>query len=169
MGPTDILKLPKKAKHKLTDIFHEIVESTLAWSRQLMRAWVSLTPKQNWKDRSIAMFALVARLREPLGKASTDSWAAHRTKQAPWGDAVGGSSAAQAALRRLLNDGCTTKLTIAHPSGLMGVSGFYDFLNTASVMKTAQKYEYPCRILVLLVRLHLAPSYLRSRKVVRAR
>eukprot|EP00959_Pyramimonas_sp_CCMP1952_P404434 8475502-Pyramimonas_sp.AAC.1 len=157
----DIARLPPAARQELLDVY-QAMENNIAWPWQMLRAWIALLPKDSGADRSIASFAFVARLWEQLRGDVTDQWSLERQRRARFDDAVKGSSAVQAALKRLVLDESAATFKVSTCSALCDIETFYDSLDPVLVMQLATKHNYPCIVLALSIQLHLAPRYLRS-------
>ena len=87
-----------------------------------------------------------------------------RQRKAWFDGAVRGSSAVQAALRRLVLDESAAEFKISNASALLDVDSFYDSLDPVLVLKFSQKHQCPRVVLTLNIQLHLAPRFLRSRR-----
>ena len=159
-GPADYKALPNGAKSELCDIFTE-AEQRIQWPWQLLANMVFLTVKPNGKDRALGLLPWLVRLWAGARKAEATVWL--EAADAPWDQAIKGSSALRAALLRSFADEMVLESGGAQHfvSCAWDFDGFYDRLQPCTILREALKWGYPPVILGLEMLTHLAPRYLR--------
>ena len=77
-----------------------------------------------------------------------------------WDDAVRGSSALQAALRRNISNEISSHLGHHNITTLWDIEKFYDSIDIVELLKLARNMNYPSLLLALVVQLYLCPRIL---------
>ena len=120
---------------------------------------ICLLPKPNGGDRPICLATLLYVIWSGIRSPGVKTWDAERAGH--WDDAVRGSSALRAALKRRILDECAVLHGKCTAGIYWDVEKFYDNIDIVKLATLAQTYEYPIAVSSLDLQVHVAPRVVR--------
>ncbi len=163
-APKEWQELPDEAIEALIDIIM-MMEEEVAIPAQALLNIVALIPKPQGGDRPVALMSLVYVLWTRIRSEEFKEWDEARLKH--WDDAVQGSSALKAALRRRMLDEVEVELEGWTASVYWDLEKFFDSIRPGRLIKLSRKCRrrlHP-RMMAMAMQAHLAPRVLRARGV----
>jgi len=157
--PDEMRYLPEPAWQELCDLYHEM-ELALTPPFLFLLNLIVMLPKPAGGYRPIALLAYLYALWGKARRADVQAWDVQRAGH--WDNAIAGSSALHAALRRRLLD----EVALAHDEAtatlLWDQEKFYDTLSWDLLVRFAIDLDYPPTLLYIGLQVHAAPRILRT-------
>jgi hypothetical protein len=158
LGPREWLRIPRAGRQDLARILNA-AEKEGMWPWQALQVLVHLVPQPGKpKDRAIGCLPMLVRLHGKLRKAYPDRWSEERAGF--WDEAVRGSSALQAALKRALTDEAACLMGATAGGIYLDIQGFYDNIDLEKLFSCCLSMGYPRRVLILSFLAYLSPRWL---------
>ena len=152
MSSADFLRIPACGRRELFGIL-ESCEETWSWPLQWLIQIVHLIKKPNLADRAIHALAMAVCIWATLRGGASDEWCSHRAQFLD--EAVRGSSALQAVLRRCMRDECWVACGVTATCGLLDVASYYDMMEYPLLLCEARKWSYPAQSLCMSLALYM--------------
>jgi len=147
LGPVDARRLPAEGKTGLADLF-STVRRDLVWPWQLLITVEALIPKTSGDDRAIGLLPWLCRLFAQVTGAPIRLRVAQAPGTGEWDDAVAGSSALIAGLRRASMGECCRVL------------GFYDWSSIVHLVRAIIFYGFPARLAYLSFLMYISVRFM---------
>ena len=129
------------------------------WPWQALQVLVHLVPQPvKPKDRAIGCLAMLVKLHGKLKKTYPDKWSDERAGF--WDEAVRGSSAFQAALKRALTDEAACLLGATAGCLYVDIASFYDNVDLEFLFGRSLDMGFPRKVLILSFLAHISPKWL---------
>ena len=160
-GPIELEKLPPEGLHQFADLVRAI-EAYAALPLQALFNLIVLKakPLPGGGERPIGLLAMVYRVWARCRKHLVSNWAL--AAAGPWGTAIAKSSAIRAAYQRSALDESALDLGLNSASILWDAEKFYDSLDLARLIESAQSLGYPALPLALAMQLHMGPRFIKG-------
>ena len=160
-APQDWQDLPQPAYEEMADIIDDVEES-LAMPIQILLNIVALLPKPQGGERPVGLVSLFGVLWSVLRGDEFKTWDNRRA--AHWDDAVKGSSALKAAIRRRMLDESWVENDGYASGSYWDIEKFDDSIKPRKLIRSARDQGLNLRHLCLSMQIHLAPRVLRLDK-----
>ena len=157
-APREMLQLPPEALEGLTRLLNNI-EAKGVFPQQVLMNLICLLPKPTGGERPICLASLLYVVWSGIRSPIVRDWDARRAGH--WDDAVRGSSALKAALKRRILDECAVLKRESTAGIYWDVEKFYDSINIVRLAELSQEFNFPIAVSSLDLQVHVAPRVVR--------